>query len=219
MIIDCYWYLNEDGFLIENGNKRDWIKIQYEAFIATKNKKYIKDVKKCIVEQDNGSLYLMRYPIRHEGMVEQSRDHLVYAMCMFIEDGDEDFLKDFTKRVTLECRLGLVHEPGLVMNPWLKMWLKLHNGSLFGYLWYPMLILQVLVAYSQNAPIGWLTNCFEEVDDDKYLDIRLPYNVYNKWVSKISKLLFPLYAQRFLATQIYHTKKKIGLQNLHLQCY
>ena len=191
-----HWRIDENGYFTENGDKHDWLEVQYMAYMAYKDSIYVKGILKCYQNED--SKYIpTRYPIYSHTDRPVSRDHVVYSMIAL-----KEYYKNEDIVVYFKQLIRMSKESGLKMNLDLKLWLNMVTGvnkhDWLIYTW----IYSIINRY-WNKFIFSITHQDEEIE---CANIPLPKAMKRRY-NPLGQIVFPMYAIKIIATQIYHSDK------------
>ena len=194
--MEKHWRIDKNGYFTENEDTHDWLEVQYMAYIAYKDASHIKAIVKCY--QNEFSKYIpTRYPVYLHTDKPVSRDHVVYSMIALKEYyQNKALLRHFKQLICMS------NTNGLKMNLELKLWLNMITGAnKYGWLIYT-LIYSIINRY-WNKFIFSITHQNEEIGG---VNITLP-KVMKRRYNPLGQIVFPMYAIKIIATQIYHSDK------------
>lgn len=197
---ETHWYVDKNNVMREKSdsdhNKHDSIEVCYHAVCA-----YWKDrdIEKTIYSIEHCLLSVppMRYQDPYDGMKPISRDHVIYGLCLFMENGvGVKKLKILTPPIIFD------KGKGSYMNLQMWLWTKLIIDKKIGQLFYPVALLQAVKNSLWNL---MLNKIFRYSNKERDIEVHNEFiYLYNK--NKAS-LYYPVYAIKLVATMLQYVPK------------
>lgn len=192
-----YWRLDENDYFTENGDQHDFLEVQYMAYMAYGDMDYINSIRECY-RQSFVDFNPTRYPFAYFVSKPISRDHIIYSICALKKRYDKGLVLD-----SYINSIKMSKKRGYRMNLDLFLWLQLQKGKSIGKLWYVEVALYSFVNRLWNKSFYKLTNYDLELKQDEYKNLSIS-KALKRTLNPIQMLLFPTYALKFTATQLYH---------------
>lgn len=214
---NTWWFVSDENMMLFHniwGNNtavelmgaHDCVEQTYHAYVAYGHEPLIDGIKSCwkIKEYKNPIMKKLygwgykpqRYPIAYPGIVGMSRDHVIYSLMAFIHSGmSKSELYDRVKR--LPFMIG--DKLGKTMTPELWLWGRLISGKAIGQLFYPLVLVEMILYYYWNMYIDKKAGfgLYKEDHPSKY-EVWLNKDKPEKYVYW-SKKMFPIYALKLVA--------------------
>lgn len=194
-----YWYVDQKWNMIltqsvteiPDEGKYDGIEKALHAYICYGDNRFIDGIESCW-EWQNGKFIGKRYPDFPFNDAGISRDHTIHSFVAWKLAGQSNNSL-LSKAKSLPLQLG--DSLGMLQTPSLWLWLRLISRKKIGYLWYLWKLLSSTLALLQNKLVSLIIGFdLKEVPQDKFIKGKQ---------SKIDKLLFPTYALKLVAFQLY----------------